>query len=64
MTSRFDLRFLDVEWCRAPSHIFGGRQYVFGKISLQVLLAVKLRLFVFLLLSFLSSSYVLDIDPL
>ena len=61
----FDLYFPDVKWCWASFHVPVGHLYVFfGKMSIQILWPFLKIGSVFLLLSCMSSLYILDINPL
>ena len=58
----FDLQFPDDCW--AHFHILVGHLYVFGKCLFRSSAQFWIRLFTYLLLSCMSSSYILDIKPL
>ena len=60
----FNMHFSDGEWCWASFHMSVGHLYVlFGEVSVQALYLL-LGLFVFLVLSYVGSLYILEINPL
>ena len=61
----FDLQFPDDQWCWASLHMFVGCLYIFsGKMSRMFFAHFVMRSLIFLVLSWMSSLYIVDIDPL
>ena len=61
----FDLHFPDDQWCWASLHISVGHLYIFsGKMSRIFFAHFLMLLFIFLVLRWMSSLYIVDIDPL
>ena len=61
----FDLHFSNNEWCGASFHLFIGHLYVFfGEMSVYVFSRFLIKLFVFLILSYMNCLYILKINPL
>ena len=59
----FDLHFSSNEWCRASSHVFVGHLCVFGETSVRSPACFLVGFFVFVMLSYMSCLYVLEINP-